>query len=151
MIRRPPRSTLFPYTTLFRSLHESQTSALHDSGRGAPQGGTRRDRRDRPSREGSMTRRALLGVALVAACATATKQISPDRLSALPESDRELAESLFDAEQVVAGRLVQIAEAQEDERPGQLGFGAGGSQADAPPADSAEIPVGPALAGRAGR
>src|SRR3712207_8146975 len=24
MIRRPPRSTLFPYTTLFRSLHESQ-------------------------------------------------------------------------------------------------------------------------------
>src|SRR2546422_6384197 len=22
MIRRPPRSTLFPYTTLFRSLHE---------------------------------------------------------------------------------------------------------------------------------
>src|SRR5438874_4663758 len=23
MIRRPPRSTLFPYTTLFRSLHES--------------------------------------------------------------------------------------------------------------------------------
>src|SRR2546422_1326573 len=24
MIRRPPRSTLFPYTTLFRSLHERQ-------------------------------------------------------------------------------------------------------------------------------
>src|SRR3712207_7982199 len=24
MIRRPPRSTLFPYTTLFRSLYESQ-------------------------------------------------------------------------------------------------------------------------------
>src|SRR5260221_10008869 len=23
MIRRPPRSTLFPYTTLFRSLHQS--------------------------------------------------------------------------------------------------------------------------------
>src|SRR2546426_4293184 len=23
MIRRPPRSTLFPYTTLFRSMHES--------------------------------------------------------------------------------------------------------------------------------
>src|SRR3712207_7729810 len=30
MIRRPPRSTLFPYTTLFRSLGEPQTvSALH--------------------------------------------------------------------------------------------------------------------------
>src|SRR3712207_7408003 len=25
MIRRPPRSTLFPYTTLFRSLHEFST------------------------------------------------------------------------------------------------------------------------------
>src|SRR5256885_10253689 len=24
MIRRPPRSTLFPYTTLFRSLHDRQ-------------------------------------------------------------------------------------------------------------------------------
>src|SRR2546422_4620688 len=30
MIRRPPRSTLFPYTTLFRSL--AQGSVLHCSG-----------------------------------------------------------------------------------------------------------------------
>src|SRR3712207_6913125 len=27
MIRRPPRSTLFPYTTLFRSVDASRTSA----------------------------------------------------------------------------------------------------------------------------
>src|SRR3989442_2630203 len=27
MIRRPPRSTLFPYTTLFRSLHEVRFGA----------------------------------------------------------------------------------------------------------------------------
>src|SRR2546426_9001811 len=27
MIRRPPRSTLFPYTTLFRSVHAKQWSA----------------------------------------------------------------------------------------------------------------------------
>src|SRR5256885_8612787 len=27
MIRRPPRSTLFPYTTLFRSLSESMATA----------------------------------------------------------------------------------------------------------------------------
>src|SRR5260221_10187967 len=27
MIRRPPRSTLFPYTTLFRSVHRSPRSA----------------------------------------------------------------------------------------------------------------------------
>src|SRR2546430_8951957 len=41
MIRRPPRSTLFPYTTLFRSIRgrrppeeiagaESQTAAMHE-------------------------------------------------------------------------------------------------------------------------
>src|SRR3712207_8823631 len=28
MIRRPPRSTLFPYTTLFRSVLEAQASQL---------------------------------------------------------------------------------------------------------------------------
>src|SRR5690349_23334825 len=39
MIRRPPRSTLFPYTTLFRSLHTVRPR----SGRGgASHGGARR-------------------------------------------------------------------------------------------------------------
>src|SRR2546429_4545198 len=38
MIRRPPRSTLFPYTTLFRSLHLDPSEAflaglVHDVGR----------------------------------------------------------------------------------------------------------------------
>src|SRR5258707_7197550 len=28
MIRRPPRSTLFPYTTLFRSEHDSNSCAM---------------------------------------------------------------------------------------------------------------------------
>src|SRR2546427_5733504 len=28
MIRRPPRSTLFPYTTLFRSIHPQRVGAL---------------------------------------------------------------------------------------------------------------------------
>src|SRR3989442_3463468 len=31
MIRRPPRSTLFPYTTLFRSLH---AASVHEGRRG---------------------------------------------------------------------------------------------------------------------
>src|SRR3712207_8118176 len=47
MIRRPPRSTLFPYTTLFRS-------------RARPRGGTKRRRDDgrrRPRRERSRERR----------------------------------------------------------------------------------------------
>src|SRR3712207_9057536 len=30
MIRRPPRSTLFPYTTLFRSLTEAEREILFD-------------------------------------------------------------------------------------------------------------------------
>src|SRR5256885_12731435 len=29
MIRRPPRSTLFPYTTLFRSLHVDDAAEAH--------------------------------------------------------------------------------------------------------------------------
>src|SRR2546422_7582879 len=32
MIRRPPRSTLFPYTPLFRSEHEEQRLGPHDQG-----------------------------------------------------------------------------------------------------------------------
>src|SRR3989442_5423897 len=36
MIRRPPRSTLFPYTTLFRSLHRTETREGGDGGPGPP-------------------------------------------------------------------------------------------------------------------
>src|SRR5438477_7155078 len=32
MLRRPPRSTLFPYTTLFRSIRPGFTTATHPSG-----------------------------------------------------------------------------------------------------------------------
>src|SRR5689334_23824198 len=31
MLRRPPRSTLFPYTTLFRSPGEENAGALHET------------------------------------------------------------------------------------------------------------------------
>src|SRR2546430_13445443 len=34
MIRRPPRSTLFPYTTLFRSLNSAAYGAFHALGIG---------------------------------------------------------------------------------------------------------------------
>jgi len=91
----------------------------------------------------------VVGVVLVAGCASATRQISPDHLAALPESDRELAESLFDAEQVVAGRLVQVAEAPEYERPGQLVFGAPGTKAAAALAYTGDIRVDSTLVGRA--
>src|SRR2546426_8368999 len=35
MIRRPPRSTLFPYTTLFRSVHHVERGHVHDHATGA--------------------------------------------------------------------------------------------------------------------
>src|SRR5256885_8309344 len=38
MIRRPPRSTLFPYTTLFRSCSDPDFSADLERGRLAPRG-----------------------------------------------------------------------------------------------------------------
>src|SRR5256885_6375350 len=36
MIRRPPRSTLFPYTTLFRSSPQSRASTARPEFRGTP-------------------------------------------------------------------------------------------------------------------
>src|SRR5258707_9807448 len=36
MIRRPPRSTLFPYTTLFRSRHRADPLVRLDSGHRLP-------------------------------------------------------------------------------------------------------------------
>src|SRR2546426_9275184 len=54
MIRRPPRSTLFPYTTLFRSHTETNQRGVTligqaESGRYADRGSTREIPRDRKS------------------------------------------------------------------------------------------------------
>src|SRR2546430_12051111 len=46
MIRRPPRSTLFPYTTLFRSSRRSQAAATF--GKGNLKDSSARGRRDIP-------------------------------------------------------------------------------------------------------
>src|SRR3989442_11491727 len=59
MIRRPPRSTLFPYTTLFRSARDarssgaaSQSSRPHgDSSESTRRGGGSQDRRHPEGRE----------------------------------------------------------------------------------------------------
>src|SRR3712207_7171487 len=56
MIRRPPRSTLFPYTTLFRSL-EGQLHDEHVEDQPAEQG-----HRDRPGQVTPRQRRELRGV-----------------------------------------------------------------------------------------
>src|SRR2546422_1440812 len=52
MIRRPPRSTLFPYTTLFRSRQPDRAS---------PDTWTRSRRRRRPDEEDGSLRRACGG------------------------------------------------------------------------------------------
>src|SRR2546430_5065578 len=53
MIRRPPRSTLFPYTTLFRSPHDPLAREVRavsrPQGRPAPRASLRPGNRDRKS------------------------------------------------------------------------------------------------------
>src|SRR5256885_7254661 len=76
MIRRPPRSTLFPYTTLFRSQHDPRGP------RDAPAvPGRRRGRQEQDSVMSTMTRRAGLaacGLGTVAAgIAAGTRKTSP--------------------------------------------------------------------------
>src|SRR3712207_7358098 len=53
MIRRPPRSTLFPYTTLFRSDHDADDQAAHDGAldRVQPAEDRRRERGERGDRD----------------------------------------------------------------------------------------------------
>src|SRR3982751_7030652 len=45
MIRRPPRSTLFPYTTLFRSSHERSAKPIQSRCRFPSGGDVARDRK----------------------------------------------------------------------------------------------------------
>src|SRR5258707_7660358 len=52
MIRRPPRSTLFPYTTLFRSHHERPAAQLYPAGGSqVVRGGERHDRSEEHTSE----------------------------------------------------------------------------------------------------
>src|SRR2546426_7305056 len=58
MIRRPPRSTLFPYTTLFRSQEGSRQASAAPAPRRAPQGCIRQCRRRRGGRRLSVDRKS---------------------------------------------------------------------------------------------
>src|SRR3712207_7270876 len=55
MIRRPPRSTLFPYTTLFRSVHQPGLGASPALGVGDERDAQRRGRRRRELGHGVAT------------------------------------------------------------------------------------------------
>src|SRR3712207_7070179 len=52
MIRRPPRSTLFPYTTLFRSVRRRPVTRIATRGRDADQPGQIRAARAGPDPDG---------------------------------------------------------------------------------------------------
>src|SRR5258707_5491314 len=62
MIRRPPRSTLFPYTTLFRShrphhpLRHLRRGASYERGRDDRRAAARRVRRGSPAQDRKSTR-----------------------------------------------------------------------------------------------
>src|SRR3712207_9256087 len=65
MIRRPPRSTLFPYTTLFRSKRDARRKAIEMLDRvGIPQPDQRVD--DFPHQfSGGMRQRAMIAMGLI--------------------------------------------------------------------------------------
>src|SRR3989441_13352498 len=74
MIRLPARSTLFPYTTLFRSDVGPRPAACRHRSRGARRRGVERVRRDReagPQPEGQVTTGRVLSVASAWALAAA--------------------------------------------------------------------------------
>src|SRR5947199_8046325 len=71
MIRRPPRSTLFPYTTLFRSCPRPQKAAAtcapsHLTSR--PADGPPRRRRGRPDRKSTRLNSSHLGISYAVFC-----------------------------------------------------------------------------------
>src|SRR6266540_2972711 len=72
MIRRPPRSTLFPYTTLFRSAPWAPQGSKHSSTRRATSGRSARCRASPPGAAGSPKRRCggSWAAARAASCAT---------------------------------------------------------------------------------
>src|SRR5256885_7190325 len=71
MIRRPPRSTLFPYTTLFRSLHKH-----FKSGRcGSPQHPS--ETMHQPDRKSTRLNSSHLVISYAVFCLKKKKQIKP--------------------------------------------------------------------------
>src|SRR3990172_5482362 len=90
MIRRPPRSTLFPYTTLFRSRAERKLSSDRKGGRDTEghNGKPRYPRRDRKSTRLNSSH-GYISYAVFFFNDTATTEIYPLSLhDALPISSR---------------------------------------------------------------
>src|SRR5256885_5151987 len=80
MIRRPPRSTLFPYTTLFRSrpLHAASATRARRLAREAPAlRGRRRPRRLAPDRKSTRLNSSHLVISYAVFCLKKKKRCQP--------------------------------------------------------------------------
>src|SRR2546425_3854707 len=85
MIRRPPRSTLFPYTTLFRSRERQPRVAPAQKTEGDPEAVGGRSQRDNPRHRGrGLTKRGLLSRAGACVNAARTTLTSPVEGSRAP-------------------------------------------------------------------
>src|SRR3989454_12855982 len=108
MIRRPPRSTLFPYTTLFRSLlrHEPERVRAQGVGRGLAGEQARRPRARRDRAYALMFKRVLIAnrgeiaLRVIRAC----KELDIETVAVYSEADRECLHVRFAADDVCIGR-----------------------------------------------
>src|SRR2546427_5678522 len=89
MIRRPPRSTLFPYTTLFRSsprdLHAAR-GLLADARPGVAAYGAARDRQDRRDRKSTRLNSSHSQISYAVFCLKKKKKKNITSFSTIPES-----------------------------------------------------------------
>src|SRR3989475_7001231 len=100
MMRRPPRSTLFPYTTLFRSVtgHEVAAGAralrAAEKARPPPRRVARRSRRRRRALDGGLGPRVVVGVGAEGAEVARRPPLVADRRAAAIGENAEVAAGL---------------------------------------------------------
>src|SRR6266704_5977276 len=85
MIRRPPRSTLFPYTTLFRSAAEGTWQP------GSQRGRTAHGRPAAPDRKSTRLNSSHVSISYAVFCLK--KKIQPDDAASLSNTGAELKEN----------------------------------------------------------
>src|SRR2546427_7817457 len=102
MIRRPPRSTLFPYTTLFRSLIEAHAAKLSAKTTGSERG---RVARSELWKGVGRMRRKLLCVAFIGALA-GVDQRSEEHTSELQSQSNLVCRLLLEKKNTTTSRTL---------------------------------------------
>src|SRR2546427_5004345 len=116
MIRRPPRSTLFPYTTLFRSLHQQPRGQRHR--RVADRAAARGEARDKGARIAGKEMHVALQVADRdgAAGSERDRELPVRQLVLLPHRAAVAAVERMHGAAIVADESVARIEADAGER-----------------------------------